>query len=373
MESRVLFEIDAGGVGGAIFTLARDGRPKILFTERKSSGLEKKFDTDHLLSSMKRGLEQVAASLLGKLPGKAEKIYCLLSSPFLASQNLSLRLEYREPVLITKELLNFLVQKEIEDFESQHLAGDGDTQKTAHDMVEKKIQMVKLNGYASSEPFGKKAKRLEAHTFVSIMPSLLRAEISEFLGPRFQFDGQKIEFHSFLFCLFNLVRDIIQKDNFILTRLGEEVTDLGLVKESVLLDVISYPYGVNTLLRQAAQALGTLPEEIAAHLGRAGQEGMDSNAKLKVAKEVDAAVAHWQGLFQSSAQGFLEESFLPNQCLLSGSQEASRHIQNSLEKQGYRVKAFSDILRVPLEVYERGVKEDHNLSQAVIFVSKIDE
>ena len=335
MESRVIFEIDATSVSGAIVSLSKEGQSEILFDVRESFGPEKKFDSQHLLISIKKCLEKVCAALLMKLGRKVSKIDCLLSSPYTASQNLSLRLEYREPVLITKELLNFLVEKEIKDFENQHLAGQDGLDHTSHALVEKKIQAVKLNGYPVSQPFGKMARRLEAHTYISIMPTILQAEIQEFLAPRFQLETHQVKFHSTFFCLFNLVRDIMEKESFILVRVGEEMTDLGLVLESSLVDMVSFPLGTNSLARLVAGNLGTLPEEGLTYLQGAGDN-----------REGLLALEEWRALFQSNVQKFLEESLLPEECVLSAPDKVSDSFKSILEKGGSRVKQVSDILMV---------------------------
>ena len=81
-------------------------------------------------------------------------------------------------------------------------------------VMEKRLIQVKLNGYETSEPHGKKARSIEAALFVSVSPKELLKDIAGEI--RRTYVVSEVEFSSFSLVAFDVLRNIAHHaDNFL--------------------------------------------------------------------------------------------------------------------------------------------------------------
>ena len=156
-ELALVFDIGSSSIGGAVFEVQKLGIPKIILSIREPIILEDKIDTERFLFLTIKSLEIVVSRICMMGIEKPSKIFCVLSSPWYASQTRTIKLEKNTPFLFTQKLADNLIQKEISLFEEENLS------KFSH--AENKVQLIEfknmktmLNGYATSDPINKKAK-----------------------------------------------------------------------------------------------------------------------------------------------------------------------------------------------------------------------
>ncbi|MFA6552467.1 MAG: hypothetical protein WCT19_03120, partial [Candidatus Paceibacterota bacterium] len=127
-EISMVFDIGSGSVGGAIVKFGQVGvKPKILYSVRESLPFQKEVNADRLMSGMLRALEIVVANLekngmiylnfSGLRRHKIKKVYCSLSSPWHMSTTKVLSLDKKDPFLVTKDLIEDLLDAEEENLE----------------------------------------------------------------------------------------------------------------------------------------------------------------------------------------------------------------------------------------------------------------
>ena len=86
-ELILVFDIGSSSVGGALFYMQKSGIPKIIFSIREMIALEEEFDFGRFLSLTMKTLGVVANKISMAGLGAPNKIFCVLSSPWYASQN----------------------------------------------------------------------------------------------------------------------------------------------------------------------------------------------------------------------------------------------------------------------------------------------
>jgi len=253
-ELALVFDIGSSSIGGAVFEIQKGGIPKIILSIREQIILEEKIDIDRFLFLTLKSLEIITSRLCMMGIGKPSKIFCVLSSPWYASQTRIIKLEKNTPFIFTSKLADELIKKEISLFEEEHLAKFSHIDNKVR-LIEFKNMKTMLNGYVTPEPFEKKAKKLEMVIFISTGGEKILKKIEETINRHFH--SETIKFSSFAMASFTVARDMfVQQENFLLVDIGGEVTDIAMIKKDIIGDSISYPLGPNFIIRRVAKNLG---------------------------------------------------------------------------------------------------------------------
>ncbi len=252
-ELVLVFDIGSSSVGGALFFMQKSGIPKIIFAVREPIALEEKIDFDRLLTLTVKSLGIVASKICLMGLGAPKKTFCVLSSPWYASQIRVIKLEKHTPFIFTSKLADSLIQREIKLFEEEVLLKYAHTENKLRS-IEFRNMKTALNGYATSNPLHQKTKELEMTIFISMSLEQVLQKIEEAIGEHFYF--KNIKFLSFGMASFAVARDVFShQKNFLLIDIGGEVTDISMIKKDVLSESISFPLGHNFIIRGAASAL----------------------------------------------------------------------------------------------------------------------
>jgi len=251
-----IFDIRSASVGGALVLLRKNKKPRVLYSVRKPIAFVEKLEVDKFTSSMLRALNLVVDDIQKKgvvhlnfrvLQNKEVKeAFCFFSSPWYASQMETVKINEKEPILLTREIIQSLVQKEKEDFENagSGVFGGG----SGVEIIDNKIIQFRLNGYKTENPFKKKVKQVEASVFMSLLSADIADKVEKTVLKAFHLD--KIHMHSSALTNFLVLRDMFEaEDDSIIIDVSGEVTDISYTKNDVLKEVQSFPMGKNSLIR----------------------------------------------------------------------------------------------------------------------------
>ncbi len=321
----IVLDIGSKSVGGAIFEKSGMGKPNILYTAREPIAFQKVLTGESLLTAMLRACELVLVHLekygISHLSGVTKSRYrvasvaAIVSSPWHISDTKVLKLTQEKPSVITKLLVQSLIDAEEKEFE----AAVGATPKKSNKspgVREKKIIEMRLNGYPTSNPYGKSARTLELLLFASVATAQTLEKIQS--AAHAHFPEAHFEFHTFSLAAFAAIRDTFKDcEQFITVQAGGEVTDITIVKKGVIVETISFPLGHNTLLCLLdTLCIGhpncTLEGLIALYLEKKGT----SEDRNKVERAILQTKASWLELFNGALSNFSAESFLPKSVFL---------------------------------------------------------
>ena len=158
----VIFDIGSGSIGGAFVGIEGEKPPEIIFTTRRDIPFQEKLNFQRFLDSMIKTLEEMFV-LMKKAGGgvKVDQAYCILSSPWYASQTRLIRYSQDTAFSVTENGLDKLIQKEVALFSNSKLFAHSKTGDAPPEIMESKNIQIKLNGYEMQAPYGKKASELE--------------------------------------------------------------------------------------------------------------------------------------------------------------------------------------------------------------------
>jgi hypothetical protein len=309
-ELILVFNIGSSSVGGALFEAQSSGIPKIVLSVREPIVLEEKVNIENFLLLTTKSLEIVADKIYKSGLGAPSQIFCVLSSPWYASQTRIIDFKKNTPFVFNEKLADDLIKKEIKIFEEEH--------KLKYNNIDNKVRTIELkniktmlNGYEMSNPLNQKAKELEMVVFVSISGEQALKKIEDAIGKYFH--SKQIRFSSFVMSFFTVVRDMYPKqENFLLVDIGGEVTDISMIKKSTLRESMSFPLGRNFLTRGVAKDLNCSLGEANSFISLF----KDGHAEESIAKKLTLILnklrTEWLKNFQDSLANISKDISIPS-------------------------------------------------------------
>jgi hypothetical protein len=218
-------------------------------------------------------------------------------------------MERNTPFIFSEKLADGLIQKEINIFEAEHSEKYANAGNAVRAIELKNIKTI-LNGYETSAPLNQKIKELEMTIFISIAGEEVLKKIEDIIHKYFHF--KQIEFSSFVLASFAVVRDMYTKqDNFLLVNIGGEITDISMIKKNVLHASISFPLGLNFLIRGVAYGLGCTLFEANSLISLFKDAHADEAVTKKLTPIIDRLKAEWLKKFQESLANLSHEISIP--------------------------------------------------------------
>lgn len=323
----LVFDIGSSSVGGVAFYMRENEAPEIIYSIREPIPFEQEVVFEKFFASTMKSLDVVVTKICMKSLGCPKKIFCVLSSPWYASQTRVINLEKDVPFTFTTKLADSLIQKEIDIFKRDHLSKYVDEEITP---IELKNMKVVLNGYTAMSPLNQKAKDLEMTLFISMSPEQVLSRIKESINRHFH--HQDIKFSSFAMATFSVARDMfVSQENFLLVDVGGEVTDIAMVKKDILNDSISFPIGRNYMIRGVASALNCGLTEAKSYISMYKDNHMEESISKKFEPIINKLKTDWLAMFQESLANLSNDISIPSTIFLT--------VDNDL------VHFFSEIIR----------------------------
>jgi hypothetical protein len=318
-ELALVFDIGSSSVGGAVFEMQKLGIPKIILSIREPIIFEEKIDIDRFLFLTIKSLEIVAGKISTMGIGKPVRIFCVLSSPWYASQTRTIKLEKNTSFLFTSKLADSLIQKETSLFEEEHLDKFSHTDNKVR-LIEFKNMKTMLNGYMTPDPINKKAKKIEMIIFISMSVDKILKKIEETLFKHFHFED--IKFSSFAMASFTVARDMfVQQENFLLVDIAGEVTDISIINKNILSNSISYPLGRNFMIRRVADSLNCTLSEAKSFISLYKDGHAVNSVEKKLKPIINKLKIEWLNGFQQSLVNLSDNISIPATIFITVDQE----------------------------------------------------
>ena len=306
----LVFYIGSSSVGGALFYTSKSGIPKIIFSVHELITLEQNVEADRFLSLTLQTLEVVALRIYKAGLGAPEAIFCVLSSLWYVSQTRIIRLKKNTPFLFTAKLADELIQKEITLFEEEHLEKylrSGEPIRT----IELKTIKTVLNGYETSSPLNQKASELEMTIFISMCGEKILGRIADTIKKQFH-SSKEVKFSSFTMSSFAVVRDLYaHRENFLLISVDGEITDISIIKKNVLRESVSFPVGLNSMIRGVAFAFPCSLFEAKSYLSLFKDGHAEESVLTKLGPVMDKLKKEWLLKFQESLSSLSNDISVP--------------------------------------------------------------
>lgn len=312
-----VFDISSSSVGGAHALVKGDENhlPTILASARVDAPLQEDLDMKRFVSDTTKNLERVLSNLRKADLHKPSHIELVLASPWYVSQTRTISYEKEASFVCTKKLLNTLVETEVERIVKDELGRFGSFGKEGI-VVEKQISLIKLNGYATSKPFGKKAKKIEVYLAVTVVPKKI---VDQFIDTLHRSYGARhINITTSPYATFVVARDYFNAAHeCVIIDVGEEVTDVAFVKDGLFLYQHSFPLGTYGLYRTLMDKNRHTSVEAKAIIEGYRLNKVSTTAKTKIDKALAEFSVQWQEFLKDILDNGHYGFCLPDICYIT--------------------------------------------------------
>lgn len=326
----IIFDIGSASIGGAFASVDGSRVPEIIFTTRRDIPFQEKLNFQRFLDSMVKTLEEMFISMQKAGGGvRVSQAYCVLASPWYASQTRLVRYEQPTPFIVTEKGLNKLIQKEIDLFRDSKLFARSKVGDALPEIMESKNIQMKLNGYEVRTPFGKKASELEVALYISMIPANIFRSINESIVKFWH--TPSVHFSSFSFTAFDTIRDIFTDEAcFLFMDISGEVTDISLAKDNVLLESISFPAGKNMLIRALVKGMKSTPAVAISEMNLY-LEGKSTKEHAKQVEEIlNEESKEWLLFFEDALSQFATEFPVPRTIFYTADDSVTKWFEGAI-------------------------------------------
>jgi len=314
-EVILILDIGSGSVAGSFVEFSKDHIPKILYIKRVPIKFLHLLEGQRFKKEMLKSLGVVLNDLgknglnhiLNYSKNKIGRVYCSLASPWFVSQTKTVRISRGTPFVVSRQFVSDFLRKEKQNFEDSNLFKYGSSKKTHPELIERKLTDIKINGYNTDNPFGKKAEDVEFNLFMSVSESSLLEDIKDTVLKTFFIE--RFSFHSFTLAAFSTVRDIHEEiSNFLLLDITSEVTDISLIKSRNILKTMSFPIGKNSFIRGISNALKMSREEAESLIKLSFSKTLEAKKAKILEKATENLEGEWTKGFQKALTNLYKNS-----------------------------------------------------------------
>lgn len=245
-----ILDIGSASAGGMIVRNRPGLNPEVLASVRLPVNFLADIDFQASWRCTRNSIKKVMKRLLKDFPSGPDEVVCVFSSPWFISQTRIISVKREDPFEVDKDFFDKLINNEINIFKSKWQSMTRDL-RGEPEILEYKIMNVSLNGYRTRKPFGKKARALKAHIYMSLGIKKVKDEIKDDILENF--GDTPVAFHTLPFAVFSPIRNIINPDwGYLFADIGGDVSDVSLVKDDILEETVSFPGGRNLPIRRIA-------------------------------------------------------------------------------------------------------------------------
>ncbi len=250
------FLIDTASLSVSLVEYKKNKNPLIYFVLNESvpqasdagDGLIKSvIDTLQILhTKLAPELAKVEASLGVKIPLTLSRY--ILSSSWVVTQTALVSLKKDVPITVDQALVQSLLSTQ-----KEKLKNTASSLITSQNLLalESETVQIRLNGYETALPYGKKTEKIDIAFWLSWIPLGLSEKISTTF-PLFS----TVKKHSFLLALFSLLRTRLEGDDYVIVDVGSNLSEWVVVKKGVVTETISIPFGYNNLNKKVSEVHG---------------------------------------------------------------------------------------------------------------------
>lgn len=316
-----LFDISSSSVGGAHVLLPKhkNGKPVILSQVRTNVPLMDELTIDRFVADTLTALEKTVTKVRASdTHTQPHTVQLVLASPWYVSQTRTITYRKSTEFICTEKLIEELVEKEIEHVVTHELARFGSFGADGT-IVERQLSLVKLNGYSTAKPFGKRATSIELYVTITVAPKTIVEQFAQVV--RRAYGTRTIGITTSPFSLFVAARDFFHAEpEHLVMDVGEELTDVAFIKDGFMLYQHSFPVGTTELYRQVA-----LTTKRSAAQAKALIETYRLQRATGITKtQIEKGIAAFRKIWQKALRGALDNGHfgfcLPEECYMVADQ-----------------------------------------------------
>lgn len=293
-----VFDISSASIAGGHVLLSKNSEKKIasvLASSRVYSEPREDIDIERFVSDTLKSIENTI-NILKKADNHTPKhLQITLSSPWFVSQTRKIVFNKTTHFICSQKLVDELIEKEISFMMEHDMSRFGSMGKEGM-VIEKQISEIKLNGYTTDKPFGKKVQNMEVSLSVTVSPKAIINSFKDLFKKNY--GSIDINFTTTPYASYITIRDFIDsKKEMMIVDVGEETTDVAYIKNEVFLYQQSFPIGFYELNRKLSSENHGKIEETKALLQGFKLGKLSAQTTSNIQKTMDSFAESWGKAF----------------------------------------------------------------------------
>jgi cell division ATPase FtsA len=303
-EHDLIVHIGSGGVYGALTSLRKNHKPSISHTHYSEFPIKDTPTGNTLVTHMLSALHSTTIELWREHKRSIRFVHVVFASPWFSSFSKSVEIKKDQSFVVQPKTVEKLVSEQVALMFK-------DASKGESTIIESAKSHMRVNGYETTNPFGKEARSLDVAVYASMAPKILCEEIENEIFSTTH--PKKVMFHTFPYVSWSVVSGLFSKqEDFALIDVGGEVTDMLVVRRGAISSLASFPVGKNHLIRKTAIHFESRPELADSLLSLYSNDMAEDSTRERTAKLISAFAEEWgvrlnQALSQSSKDNFLPQ------------------------------------------------------------------
>ncbi len=249
-----LFDIGTGSITASVISLPSESDkicPTIVWHHEVKLHFHTRPDRRRLLAKTLTATKEAAGALHKEWPALIEEAHVVLSSPFYRALTKTVEFEHDEPFILNQKLLNQIRDDETQKYLVSAKKPFDDIPQDQAVMLEYRLLGLKVNGEEVQKPTNKKITSLELTEYLSIGSEAITRQLRQIIVGAGHF--KRVNFHSYLLALSAVLSALYNDSDFLVVDAGGERTDIGLVRDSLLINQYTYSLSPKHLARLAGQ------------------------------------------------------------------------------------------------------------------------
>ena len=312
-----LYDISSSSVAGAHVLVHHETCPSttLLASVRSETMIRDDINIERFVADTNTRLQDVVNQVRAADVHHPSFIQVVLASPWYTAQTRTIIYKKEVPFTCTSKLIESLVDAEIKHVLAE-TEGPFGTYGEESLIVEKQLSGIKLNGYLTHTPYGKKTLTIEFSLILTIAPKRILETFTDTL--KRSYGVRAIRYTTNTFSTFVVMRDRLSVEHAcVVIDVGEEITDVAFVKGGTVLYQHSFPMGTFGLYR----ALGKHDIDVINESQSILEAYRLGKLTPTVRRKVEKSIQHYTDKWQEGFRGIIEQgSFgycLPEQLLVS--------------------------------------------------------
>lgn len=312
-QYKIIIELRISSITAGVLETKDGENYNLIRVEKRIVVLPEKLSLKEIFRKIKKPLFELMEELLKSF--RSSDVLLGLNLPFYNAETRVIKIKRKNPFIIDKKFLGNLLKEEINIFKGE-IAHRQELQEQGFELMEKEIMYVLLNGYPVKQILEKKVSEAELFLYLSIgWKSILDEIREEFERSR---PNLKISFHSFPFIIYRTLNSILRKEgNFLVFKLGEEISEILLIEEGHIKEIVSFSKGVNFFARRISSMFGVSLEEGGNFLNNYFQEKLNVEYNQKIKEVVGLSSKEFEKNLKEAILLLSKEYFFPSKVLIS--------------------------------------------------------
>ncbi|MCX6717320.1 MAG: hypothetical protein NTU76_01425, partial [Candidatus Taylorbacteria bacterium] len=327
------FDIRDTFISVAVVKISADNKPEMILCQNFKISLQDNLNYKKGLNEMLNTVDTAIVSLRKKLIkiGNNQKIgrySFFIGSPWSISKSKLIKVIKDKPFDINESFLKKVILSD-EEYLINKISLK--TEEKEWKILEEKVIQSKLNGYKVEKIYGKKASDIELEIFVSFIPYEIKDRLSFFVDKK-NIWGIKRTSNSCILSSYSFLRDLFSdKNDFVYIDIGNNLTDIYIVKEDIIHGIISFPLGEEDIIESISKRTNTLPEIIKSKLNLNCSVGCDEKTIEDIGNLVKTGLSMWLFKFRSTVSRICNEKDLPNNIFMITNTDLTKLFANELK------------------------------------------